>query len=85
MLGCLQADLNSDLLKERVEQSLVNGLRRSAGLHLINFAMNLSYNTTRFFDLLQWLQGSLRCNRIQMVHYLTGLDGCGIKAETGIR
>mmetsp|Transcript_3430 Transcript_3430/g.3994 ORF Transcript_3430/g.3994 Transcript_3430/m.3994 type:complete len:101 (+) Transcript_3430:94-396(+) len=47
--------------------------------------MNLSFSQHRFFDLLQWFQGSLRSNRIQTVHYLTGLDGCGIKAETGIR
>ena len=61
------------------------GLRRSAGLHLLNFAMNLNYNTTRFLDMIQWLQGALRNNRMQSTHYLTGLDGCGITAEEGIQ
>ena len=64
MLGCLQADMKCEQLQDRVETSLVNGLRRSAGLNLINFAMNLSYSSTRFFDMLQWFQGALRGNRI---------------------
>ena len=85
VLGVLQADVNSDQLQKRVEESLVQGLRRSAGLHLLNFAMNLSYSSTRFLDLVQWLQGSLRSNLVQVQHYLTGLEGCGIKAESGIQ
>ena len=35
--------------------------------------------------MIQWLQGALRRNLIQTTHYLTGLEGCGIKAETGIQ
>ena len=66
VLGVLQADVNSDQLQKRVEESLVQGLRRSAGLHLLNFAMNLSYSSTRFLDLVQWLQGSLRSNLVQV-------------------
>lgn len=85
ILGCLQATFKKESLQSRVEQSLVCGLRRSAGLNLLNYAMNLSFEPKRFLDLLQWFQGSLRCNRIQVTHYLTGLEGCGIKAENGIR
>ena len=44
VLGCIQASFTSKDLEDRVEQSLVNGLRRSAGLQLINFAMNLTYS-----------------------------------------
>ena len=85
VLGCLQASFTCEQLQERVERSLVNGLRRSAGLHLLNFAMNLTYDKVRFGDLIQWLQGALRDNRVQTTHYLSGLDGCGAKAENGIR
>ena len=46
--------------------------------------MNLSFNRSRFFDILQWLQGAMRNNLMQTTHYLTGLDGCGIGAENGI-
>ena len=77
--------MTHDQLRERVEKSLVNGLRRSAGLHLLNFAMNLSYSPSRFFDLVQWFQGSLRNNRMQVQHYLAGLEGSGNKAEAGIQ
>ena len=55
ILGCLQCSFSYDQLKDRIETSLVNGLRRSAGLNLLNFAMNLGYNETRIFDLIQWL------------------------------
>ena len=52
VLGVLQSTkVTAESLRERVETSLVNGLRRSAGLHLLNFAMNLSYEKERFFDL----------------------------------
>lgn len=62
VLGCLQASFSCEKLAERVEESLVYGLRRSAGLHLLNFCMNLSFNRLIFFDIVQWLQGSLRNN-----------------------
>ena len=84
VLGCLQAPMDSGKLRERTEASLVGGLRRSAGLHLLNFAINLSYNSTRVFDLIQWFQGALRNNRVQQTHYLNNLEGCGITAEANI-
>ena len=85
VLGCLQCSFSSENLKERIETSLVNGLRRSAGLNLLNFTMNLDYNKTRIFDLVQWLQGALRNNRMQQTHYLSGAEGCGAIAEQGIQ
>ena len=66
VLGVLQACFTSDHLQECVETSLVNGLKRSSGLNLINFAMNLSYSHQRFFDMVQWFNGSLRNNRMQV-------------------
>ena len=76
--------MDSEKLAERIEASLVGGLRRSAGLHLLNFAINLSYTSTRVFDLIQWFQGALRNNRVQQTHYLNNLEGCGITAEANI-
>ena len=35
VLGVLQANITCEQLQDRVEKSLVNGLRRSAGLQLI--------------------------------------------------
>lgn len=68
-----------------MESALVAGLRRSAGLTLLNFVMNLSYDDDRFFDTVQWLQGSLRCNQMRVLHYLTGIEGSGNIAEAGVK
>jgi hypothetical protein len=52
----LQADFTSDQLREALESSLVKGLRRAAGLNLINFGMSLSGMTDENFNgMLQWL------------------------------
>lgn len=85
VLGCLQCSYSYDQMKERIETSLVNGLRRSSGLNLLNFAMNLGYDWHRIFDLIQWLQGALRNNKMCSTHYLTGAEGCGSIAEEGIQ
>lgn len=39
VLGCLQASFTAAQLKRKVEESLINGLRRAAGMHLMQFAM----------------------------------------------
>ena len=62
MLGILQAEMTCDKLQDRIETALVGGLRRSAGLTLLNFTLNLSFSSKRFFDMIQWLQGTLRGN-----------------------
>lgn len=41
VISCMQAPFSSKDLSEKVEHSLVIGLRRSAGLNLLNFAMGL--------------------------------------------
>ena len=85
VLGCLQASFTAEQLKSRVEESLVNGLRRSAGLHLLRFTMEQSLSDEVFFDMLQWFSGSLRMNKSRSVHYLEGLEGCGSETESGIQ
>ena len=84
MLGVLQASFTSDQLQECVETSLVNGLKRSSGLNLISFAMNLNYSHQHFFDMIQWLQSSLRDNQMQVYHYLTGTEGSGDNVQMEI-
>lgn len=54
--------MTCDKLQDRIETALVGGLRRSAGLTLLNFTLNLSFSSKRFFDMIQWLQGTLRGN-----------------------
>ena len=39
----------------------------------------------RFKDAIFWLHAALRDNKVNNVHYLNGLEGCGSKAESGIR
>ena len=35
--------------------------------------------------MVQWLQGSLRCNQMRVLHYLTGIEGSGNLAENGVK
>ena len=85
VLGCLQASFTADQLKNKIEESLVNGLRRSAGLDLISFAMEQTHSQELFYESLQWFSGSLRFNKGKTTHYLDGLEGCGAEAEKGVR
>ena len=63
VLGCLQTEFKASEIRERVEKSLVVGLRRSAGLNLLDYTMSLNAQKPLFFDLLQWFQSGLRNNR----------------------
>ena len=45
VLGCLQADFAAEKLQEKIETNLVNGLRRSAGLHFLNEIMGLNVDS----------------------------------------
>lgn len=85
ILGLLQGDYSRNQIADTVESSLVNGLRRSAGLNMIGYGMSLNGSDQIFFDMLQWLQGSLRDRKNQAVHYLDGIAGCGNSAEASIR
>ena len=44
ILGLLQSEFSVEQINKTLEDSLVNGVRRSAGLNLINFAMGLAGN-----------------------------------------
>ena len=68
-----------------MEDSLINGLRRSAGLNLLNYGMSLWADSQIFFDMLQWFSASLRQRKNTSVHFLDGLSGCGNSCENGIR
>lgn len=60
ILGLLQSEFSVDDVKSAIEDGLVSGLRRSAGINLLNYAMGLQGNSRMFFDMLQWFSGSLR-------------------------
>ena len=47
--------------------------------------MKLSYDHLRFFDMIQWLQGSLRDNQMRVKHYSAGAEGCGDNVEQAIK
>ena len=85
ILGLLQSEFTVDQINKTIEQSLVNGLRRSAGLNLLNYAMGLSGNPQIFFDMIQWFSASLRQRKNTSVHFLDGLTSCGDSCESGIR
>ena len=42
VLSCLQADYNSETLSHEIENFLVLGLRRAAGLNLLDFGMGMN-------------------------------------------
>ena len=47
--------------------------------------MNLSYSPLHFFDMIQWLQGSLRDNQMRVKHYSAGAEGSGDNVEQAIK
>jgi len=85
VLGLLQSEFGAEQVKDTVERALVQGLRRSAGLNLINFGLGLQGNAQVFQDMLQWFSASLRNRKNLTVHFLDGLAGCGNSCEAGIR
>ena len=60
VLGLLQSEFSPEKICETVENGLINGLRRMAGLNLLNHAMSLQGNNQLFFDMIQWFSASLR-------------------------
>ena len=63
----------------------MKGLRRSAGLEILEFAMQNTTTNDVFFDALQWFMGSLLKNKSCATHYLEGLEGCGSDVEHSIQ
>ena len=85
VLGLLQSEFSTEKICETVENGLINGLRRMAGLNLLNHAMGLQGNNQLFFDMIQWFSASLRQRQQTSAHFLDGLSGCGNSCESGIR
>ena len=55
VLQCLKADYSATELGEYIERQMIGGLRRAAGLNLLNFAMSAStIPDDYYFILLQW-------------------------------
>ena len=56
----MQAKFSAEKLKEEVEKVMLKGLRRSAGLDLISFAIQTNIGNGTFLDLLAWFLTALR-------------------------
>ena len=52
VLGLLQSEFSHDKISQTIENGLINGLRRMAGLNLLNHAMSLQGNNQLFFDMI---------------------------------
>ena len=59
----MQSKFTYDKLKEEVENVMIKGLRRSAGLDLISFTIKMNLGMGTFMDIMQWFLTSLRANR----------------------
>ena len=56
---------------------MIGGLRRAAGINLLNFAMTMHIPDSAFYMLLQWFQKALRAGKADVVHYMNKVEGCG--------
>jgi hypothetical protein len=55
ILSLLQGEFKADALQDSIENSLVRGLRRAAGLNIIKFTLGLAgLDDDTFIDNLQW-------------------------------
>ena len=63
VISLMQSKFSTEKLKDQVEKVMMKGLRRSAGLNLLSFAMQINVDRKVFLDLLQWFLTSLRANR----------------------
>ena len=73
----MQASYTFEDLRAEVENVMIRGMRRSAGLELISFAIDANISKSSFFDILQWFETSLRNNSMQVVHYADKIKSCG--------
>ena len=64
---------------------MLKGLRRSAGLDLISFAIQTNIGFGTFVDILQWFLTSLRFNSHNVAHYTDKISGCGDSVISAIR
>jgi len=77
VLQCLKAEYTSAQLSAYIENQMIGGLRRAAGMNLLNFAMSLQIPDPAYFLLLQWFQSTLRSGTCEVVHYMERVSGCG--------
>ena len=77
VLQCLKADYTSRHLKDYIENQMIWGLRRAAGMNLINFAISMLIPDQAFYILLQWFQKTLRGGTGDVVHFMNKVSGCG--------
>lgn len=51
-LGLLQSEFTSEQINDTIERALIQGLRRSAGINLVRFGMELNGDERIFQDML---------------------------------
>ena len=81
----MQAKYSEETLKEEVEKVMIKGLRRSAGLDLISFAIKKNIGLGTFLDIMQWFLTALRANKNRVAHYSDKIQGCGDSVLAAIR
>jgi len=82
ILACLQMSVTTQKIKDQVETAFLKGIKRSCGLSLIGYFMDLELPYRMMQDLMNWFCSSLRNNQNKVVHYLDDISGCGEYLET---
>lgn len=67
----------SDEFKHFIEDNMIRGLRRLAGLEIVRRLIADSIDGDMVSDALQVLQASISNHQGKVVHYLNGVRGCG--------
>jgi len=80
----IQGDYTSEKLQEFIELSQIKGLRRLAGLVMLNKTLSSSDGLV-FYDALHMWEASLRGNKALLNHYLDGVPGCDARTAQCIR
>lgn len=77
-------EANAKQLQDFTEMGLIKGLRRLAGMVMINTTFKQNSGNI-FYDSAHILIASLRGNKSKLCHYLDGVPGCGARTESEIR
>lgn len=85
VIALMQSKVTAESIQVEVEKAMVSGLQRSAGLKLLNFAIQRSIHLRNFRQLLQWFCSSLRKGSGQATHYTDDVVGCGAPIIAEIR
>ena len=81
----MQSKYSAEKLIEEVENVMIKGLRRSAGLNLISFGIGMNMGLGTFMDLMQWFTSALRGKSHRVAHYSDKIKGCGDSVLASIR